>query len=295
MSIGMGTHSKIMRQENTGIIIAHYDPEGRVARNLRELVIYLTDQVTPHVVFVSTGLTTHAAEDLSKYCRVIRRDNYGYDFWSYKVGLEELPTDITWQRQLLLNSSIVVVDPERLIKPLLAPSRSNRILGLTRSYQHVDHLQSYCLLFDGMELLQSTFVRQWWARMEPISDREQVIQQYELGLSRYFMAHNVPLLAVMQPTNSDRVMAVLRTLAQTRVSEHIPIYNDMISLQLNFAEQTNPTHSMWDRLFFQFGIVKIDFLKKSIFANQLLTAAEHAPQWKDTSALELILDAINSK
>jgi len=283
-----------MKQDSTGIVIAHYDPAGKVARYLRQLVVYLTEQVTPHVVFVSTGISAAAADDLAKHCHVIQRDNHGYDFWSYKVGLEALPAGIVWQRQLLLNSSIIVVEPQRFIDPLLAPSSGNRILGLTRSYQYVEHLQSFCLLFDGAPLIQSPPMRQWWEQMEPISDREQVIQRYELGLSRHFQSHGVPLEALLKPTNSDRVMAVMRSLVLGRVPEDVPIHNDMFMFNLGLANQTNPTHSMWDRLFFQFGTVKIDFMRKSIFASQLLQTAEHAPQWKDTPALELIQDALGS-
>ncbi|MEZ5606209.1 MAG: rhamnan synthesis F family protein [Burkholderiaceae bacterium] len=282
-----------MKQHTTGIVIAHYDPAGRVAKHLRQLVVYLVEHVTPHVVFVSTGITPAAADELAQHCRVISRDNYGYDFWSYKVGLDALPKDIVWQRQLLLNSSIVVVHPELLLRQLLAPASGSRIFGLTRSFQYVDHLQSYCLLFDGAALIQSQAMKDWWGKMEPISDREQVIQQYELGLSQHFRTRGVPLDAALQPTNSDRVMAVMRSLVLGRVPDNIPVHNGTFALKIDFANQTNPTHSMWDRLFFQFGVVKIDFMRKSIFSRQLLDLVQRAPKWRNTPAFDLIREAIN--
>ena len=77
-----------MKQDTTGIVIAHYDPAGKVARYLRQLVVYLTEQVTPHVVFVSTGISAAAAVDLAKHCHVIQRDGgpSGWVLGSYLVG-----------------------------------------------------------------------------------------------------------------------------------------------------------------------------------------------------------------
>lgn len=282
-----------MKQATTGVVIAHYHPKGKVAAHLHQLVAYLAQHVTTHVVLVSTGIAPAEVEVLRPHCQVISRDNFGYDFWSYKVGLEALPAGVNWQRLLLLNSSFIAVHPELLIGQLLAPAPSSRILGLTSSRMFDSHLQSYCLLFDGADLIQSQAMRQWWSQMEPISDRDQVIHRYEIGLSRYFHSHGVPLAAALVPSQHDRFMAIIRTIAQQGAAGMtIPAQADQVSLRLEFSEQTNPTHSMWDRLFAQFGVVKIDFLRKSVFASQLLTAAQHTPRWTNTSAYALIVDAL---
>lgn len=282
----------IQQQHTTGIVIAHYDRAGKVAKHLLQLVRYLAEQVTPHIVFVSTGISPGAIEQLQPFCHVISRDNSGYDFWSYKVGLEALPSTVTWDRQLLLNSSIIVLDPALFANQLLIPRPGERILGLTRSYEHIDHLQSYCLLFDGRQLIQSSAMKRWWEEMQPVSDREQVIQRYELGLSHYFRSHMVELTAAMQPSARDRLMAAVRSIVQHGVPENFPTIDDHVALNLGLAEQSNPTHSMWDRLLAQFGVIKIDFLRKSFFAKQLLDAVQHGPQWAAIPALELINDAL---
>jgi rhamnosyltransferase len=69
-------------------VIAHYDSAGRIALHLRALAGHLAS--LGRVVFVSTQLAPHEARALPKAVEVITRPNEGYDFFSYKRGIEAL-------------------------------------------------------------------------------------------------------------------------------------------------------------------------------------------------------------
>jgi hypothetical protein len=93
-------------------VVAHYDPAGRVAWNLRDLVAHLA--TLGRVIFVSTNLDENAARSLPAGVQVITRPNEGYDFYSYKRGIEALGDPRAFDEVVILNSSFVCLDPARL-------------------------------------------------------------------------------------------------------------------------------------------------------------------------------------
>lgn len=70
-------------------VIAHYNPDGKVPRDLFNLVTYIA-KLSGNIVFVSTNITESEIKKLSPYAHVIARENFGYDFWSYKLGMQRL-------------------------------------------------------------------------------------------------------------------------------------------------------------------------------------------------------------
>src|SRR5512137_1400756 len=98
-------------------VVAHHDPRGRVAAHLAALVRALPGRV----VFVSTGLADAEGVRLADAAEVIRRANEGYDFFSYKTGIDRLAPELEGAGGLvILNSSFVCLDPGRLMGPFLA-------------------------------------------------------------------------------------------------------------------------------------------------------------------------------
>lgn len=63
-------------------------------------------------------------------------------------------------------------------------------------------------------------------------------------------------------------------------------------IRLNRSDHLNPTHFMWDFVFKKFGVIKIDFLRQSIFSGQLLSLIKRSPAWAGTSVQSLINDAL---
>lgn len=233
-------------------VVAHYDPAGRVARDLRELVAHLRSM--GRVVFVSTNLAGGEARDLGQGVEVITRPNEGYDFFSYKRGIESLGALSAFDTVTILNSSFVCLDPARLTQRFFARSRPEvDVLGLTANFEGGPHLQSYWISFEGRRVLDSPAFAAWWDDMEPVSQRDLVISRYELGMSQAFKAAGFTLAsayaAPLQPGVAHR----------------------------------NPTHLYWEALMEEFGILKLELLRTNPFRmdlGKLQVALSAHPRWK---------------
>jgi lipopolysaccharide biosynthesis protein len=230
------------------VVIAHYDHEGLVRDDLRALVHDLSS-VADTVVFVSTGLTAAAARDLPPGVTTIVRENRGYDFYSYKVGIESLGDLGRLSRLFLVNSSFICIDRHKLVQRFFKSDHGDYdVFGLTRSHEGRPHLQSFLLSF-GPRCLQSEMFQRWWSRMIPIDDRESVIQTYEVGLSAYLQDCGFSMGSAYVPTRREKAVAWLRSVLRTAPQA------DPMAL--------NPTHFYWDFLLENFGIVKVELAQKN--------------------------------
>jgi hypothetical protein len=251
-------------------VVAHYHASGRVSADLRALVQALA-ALPARVVFVSTGISDESAESLRPHAQVIARDNVGYDFWSYRVGIEALGDLSGIDRLVVFNSSFVTLSRKALTQPFLAPVGGPCLHGLSRCAFGRPHLQSYWVAFEHRDLLRSTVFERWWSRMTPVSDRLEVIRRYEMGMSAYFERAGVPLRAAFEPNREDHILALCRMMASrpneipflTRPAEED--VDGCPRLDFSRAARLNPTHFLWDRLVRNHGIVKLDLLRNNPF------------------------------
>ena len=243
-----------MNAPRRAFVVAHYDAAGRIARNLRELVAHLSS--LGRVVFVSTNLAPDEARRLPSEVEVVTRPNEGYDFFSYKRGIETLGDLGALDALVILNSSFVCVDPPRLTARFFARSRPEiDVLGLTANYEHAAHLQSFWLSFESRRALDSPGFARFWRDMEPISDRDLVIPRYEVGLSHAMKDAGLTLASAFTPPPHQRGGGAHR----------------------------NPTHIYWDSLFDEFGILKLELLRTNPFRRDLAKlrdALAARPEWK---------------
>ena len=232
-------------------VVAHYDPAGRVALHLRELVAHL--RTLGRVVFVSTNLAD-AARNLGDGVEVITRPNEGYDFFSYKRGIEALGDLSSIDTLTVLNSSFVCLEPTRLTQRFFARSRPEiDVLGLTANFEGAPHLQSYWISFEGRRVLDAPAFARWWTDMEPVSDRELVISRYEVGLSHALKAAGFTLASAF--------------------SAPVP----------PGTAHRNPTHLFWEALLEEFAIVKLELLRTNPFRmdlGKLHATLAARPQWR---------------
>ena len=233
-------------------VVAHYDPAGRVARHLRGLTAHLA--TLGRVVFVSTQLSDAAARELADVVEVLTRRNEGYDFFSYKRGIESLGALAAFDTLTVLNSSFVCLDPPRLTGRFFSRSRPGiDVLGLSANFEYAAHLQSYWISFESRRVLDSPAFARWWGDMEPVSERELVISRYEVGMSHALKAAGFTLASAFSPP-----------------------------MQPGVAHR-NPTHIYWEALMDEFGILKLELLRTNPFRMDLrkLDATLAAqPQWK---------------
>ena len=243
-----------MNAARRAFVVAHFDAAGRVARSLRQLVAHLSS--IGRVVFVSTNLDDAQRASMPGGVEVITRPNEGYDFFSYKRGIESLGDLSALDAVVILNSSFVCVDPARLTGRFFSRSaRDIDVLGLTANYEYAAHLQSYWISFETRRALDSPAFAAWWRDMEPISDRDLVIPRYEVGLSHAMKDAGLTLAAAFTPPARERAGGAHR----------------------------NPTHVFWDSLFDEFAILKLELLRTNPFRmdlTKLQSALAARPEWK---------------
>jgi rhamnosyltransferase len=241
------------------VVIAHYDPEGLIRDDLRALVDDLCS-FTDTVIFVSTNLTAAAARVLPSRVTTIARENRGYDFYSYKVGVESLGNLSQLIRLFLVNSSFICVDRHKLVQRFFRSEHSEfDVFSLTRSREYRPHLQSFLLSF-GPRCLHSPDFGTWWSQMTAIDERERVIERYELGLSHFLEQSGFSLGSAYLPTLGQRAVALARSARRLR-----RVWN---------PSMLNPTQFYWDFLLREFGIVKVEMVKKNPYG--LIGARERA-------------------
>jgi hypothetical protein len=191
-------------------VMAHYDPRGEVAPHVRRQVTALAESVDDLVVVSTAELTGSARAWLERHGRVLPRANYGYDFFSYKTGLESVELR-RYDEVVVCNDTYVgpLVD-----YPTIFASMADRPVdfwGLTASRRVHPHVQSFFLAFRPW-LVQSQAFARFWHGMSPVSDRATVISQYEVGLTRALSDGGFTWAAYFSESDRDR------TLAQRRVA-----------------------------------------------------------------------------
>lgn len=242
-------------------VVAHYDAGGEVAPDLLATVRALHARGA-RVWVVSTGLHDAAAATLEPHAEVIRRDNTGYDFWSYKVGIEHVQRQGPVERLLLLNSSVYIEDVERLLRRMDAHRGQLDLLSVTLSHEVRPHLQSFWLAFETPQILASDAFAHWWSALQPLSVREEVIANHELGLSAHFARAGFRLGALFQPTREQQWRAVLRAAESGFLPVSLPP-EGAVALDPAWADRLNPTMYAWDALYEQLGVLKWELVKRN--------------------------------
>jgi rhamnosyltransferase len=272
------------------VVIAHFSPRGAVAGHLYQLLKHLAT-LTTRIVFVSTAISAQEIARISPFAQVVARENFGYDFWSYRLGIEALGDRSGLQRLILCNSSFVTLDARILCSRFLSSPLRPALRGISASAENQQwHAQSYWIAFEHDTLISSPDFEQWWAEMQPVSDRAEVIQRYEIGMSARFAALGVPVLGAFEPTMDDLLVAACRAI-ETRYWR-ISTLSRSVNLDLDHARALNPTHFLWDRLLEQFAVVKLELLRTNPFGMNLTRL--HSQTRTAVELAALIRDAMSS-
>jgi rhamnosyltransferase len=246
---------------NRAIVIAHFHAGGLVQANLRALVQALL-ALPARIVFVSTGATPESLATLPAGVQAIARPNTGYDFESYRIGIEALGDLVAFDELVLMNSSLVCIDPQKLCERFFrAPRADADVFALTGSHQVAPHLQSFLVGFSRRAIVSEAFGA-WWRSLEPLDERDAVIGRYELGMSAHFARHGFRLAAAFRPTGEQKFHALCRHFEAG--GEPPAIASDgTVTLDLQAADVLNPMHFMWDALLDEFGVMKAELLKRN--------------------------------
>lgn len=132
-----------MKKKNY-LLIAHYHSSGKIRDDLKKFVIEAKN-IFENIIFISTKLDKIELNKIKKFAKVIIRPNYGYDFYSYKIGIQKLLSSkkITSGTIFFVASSLLFVNPNKLLNFFKRKKNlDKKIYGLTKSWEIEEHLQT---------------------------------------------------------------------------------------------------------------------------------------------------------
>ena len=163
--------------------MAHYDVAGELRPHVRGQVEALAASVDRLLVCTTASLQDSARAWLSERAQLVERANYGYDFFSYKVGLDAAGDLSSYDEVVVCNDTYVfALDSYAPVFEEMA-TRPCDFWGLTAAERLAPHIQSFFVAFRPWVVGSRAFTT-FWEEMEPISKRRQVIRRYEIGMSR---------------------------------------------------------------------------------------------------------------
>jgi len=164
-------------------VFAHYDRDNMVDQYVLRYLEGLR-KVTQHIIFVSTSrLGAHDIKVLERVCGlVITRENVGYDFMSWQVGLESVTDIASYDELILCNDSVYgPLYPLDKIFDKMA-KRACDFWGITADADKAFHLQSYFLVF-RKNLMATDAFKSFWRSIIPEQSKKEIIEKYEIGLT----------------------------------------------------------------------------------------------------------------
>ena len=149
-----------MTGAGTGAVFAHFDPGGEVSAYVHRYLAELAAAVDTLVVVSTADLGAASRAELAAYGRLVVRPNVGYDFSSWKAGLDEIGALVRFDRVVLANDS--VIGPVGGIGRVLAHPPAADFWAMTASAEIAPHLQSWFIGYEG-SLLRTGLVGAFWA------------------------------------------------------------------------------------------------------------------------------------
>lgn len=136
---------------------------------------------------------------------ILLAPNYAYDFGHYWTFLEYIMS-----QNFIPNIIGLVNDSCYVIKPFEFDVQKvdHHVWGICMSYETTPHLQSFFLVFNGNKAIRSLFefVKKNSLRNFKLRNKMDLIQKYEIGLSRFLIEQGFklhPLYTISRPDDKD--------------------------------------------------------------------------------------------
>jgi rhamnosyltransferase len=263
-------------------LFASWDPTGKVD----PYVFHYLNEIKKQgfdIYFCTTSESEIIEIDLinlKKICvKIIRRENIGIDFYSWKTCFDLIPGNF-YNEILLTNDSNY--GPTRSLKNEFDKIKNIDcdVIGLIDSYEIQYHIQSFFIYFknNGLKKLLPDFFKSF--PMLPTNDKVEFIKQFELGLSEKIIFDGYDIASIY-----DYEMVVEKALSLNKGF----YYHTKIR-----EKNINPTTEMWRVLIkdFDYPFLKKELiLPKKTLVNHLLEEVNFTEVFKDNKE---IINLINN-
>lgn len=251
-------------------VYAHFDRDGIVDEYVRYYLACLQD-VVQHIEFVTVSeLVDESLHALvSMGIHVTQRENLGYDFVSYRVGLGALDLS-SFDEVIICNDS--VYGPLFDLKNIFLGMEADQcdFWGITESDEIATHLQSYFLVFRKPVLDDESF-REFWQQVEVVSDKKAIIERYEVGLSQKLLSRGFSCSSVVKTAHQPLFLRIAHSLPQFirrfKVRWKEPKFYRHLAKVIFLGEKlaVNPTHLEWKTMLLEQNspFLKIELLRSN--------------------------------
>jgi rhamnosyltransferase len=228
-----------------------YDKNSTIKKN----IYYYLDELKLagfDIIFISSsdGISETDLKKLSNLCiKIINRENRGYDFYGWKIGLQIYPQYPLHKALLLANDS--VLGPFFNLRGIVDRLESNDadIVSMTDSLQFHPHLQSYFLYCKKSVSVSKEFT-DFFNRIRVLGFKMAIVRKYEVGFSQS-LSRRFKLCALFSLENNlNRIQ--------------------LLDKPMNLVDAT---HDLWKPLITE---LKFPFLKKRVVVKKSLTIEEIA-------------------
>ena len=252
---------------NRACVFAHFDKDNIVD----DYVYYYLKEiltVAKTVVFVTVSdINLEYVKQLEMLnVTVIKRDNIGYDFYSYKIGIESL--DLSLYDELIVCNDSTFGPLISLCDLFTQMDDVNcDFWGITDSNINAYHIQSYFIVY-RTKLVHSLIFQKSWNDIEILDNKYEIIEKYEIGLSQLYIK-NAFSVAVYNKDNIGMrsLFAYMFKLVLKAPSRLIKfITNPIVTVNRIVKKQYNTSVGFWKDLLMNGDL---PFLKKSLVSDNL--------------------------
>jgi len=253
------------KHSNLFAVYVNFDCEGiiheYVAGQVRELAL-----AGYRVVFITQSPKLRRGhERITPNCaRFIHRRNISHDFGGYGFGLKLIKTLAREPSAVVLmnDSCYGFFRPVKDLNRQVSDGNAD-LWGITESYEHAYHLQSYFLIISG-HLFASPAFWKYWNRFHLHTDRDQVIRKGEIGLTQHVLASGFKVRSQVSYEELVEYWLTVRCKNFGNSQNEIDYVTNLEHL-LGCRVPVNPTHYFWDILLEQFDapLLKRDLIRRN--------------------------------
>lgn len=185
------SENREINKNNNLCIFSHFDTDNIIDEYVINYLKSINDSKFD-IIFVSTSekLNNDEINKINFLCKkIIVKKNNGYDFGSWVVGLNSINNDILLYDNLIICNDSVYAPLFNLPNIISKMNKRNcDFWGITDSYQHSYHLQSYFIFFKKTVFSSSVFYN-FWNNYRVYTKKRNIIRNYEINLTKYFISN----------------------------------------------------------------------------------------------------------
>jgi rhamnosyltransferase len=211
--------------------------------------------------------------------KIICRENIGYDFMSYKIGLLEAGVEYKKYDEILICNDSVYGPLFDLKKALLLMSKKNcDFWGIFQSKQQKAHLQSFFITFKK-KIIESEALEHFFSQISILESKEDIIVKYEIGLTQFLRIRGFKFKSLFDTPSLTKKLQISISylkrkpffkndkynfiIATTR--KCIRVSRNLIEVFIMFlTNNVNPSHHYWKEIIeTKIPFIKIELLRKN--------------------------------